>query len=317
MTDPRDTVQRLDAYVVVFDICSSTSMLDDLILNGKEEAMRNLLIGMKEFLTRHEDEPRHTAYKFIGDGWILVFPSETNGIDLVLFLEELSHHYLECFQSWLQPVLSRSHKPNGLTFGVHRGPLVSFEMMEQNEYVGRPLNVASRLQGVSKTPFKVLLSNTAYSDLRIPPGFRPVEKQSIPLRSIQGGEAQDCFLLTLEMGQAGVPVESKSKPGLSRHLPLHTRSRNKAWYYWKNNKGEGFLLAFVNARGSCSIRTFEAERGSLLNRSYKSGDYQDNFSDLIKDGIELAVSAQPNLDRDCKEKLPYELLTELKGQFQE
>src|SRR2546427_12737506 len=34
--------------------------------------------------------------------------------------------------------------------------------------------------------------------------------------------------------------------------------RNKAWFFQKDDKGRGFFLAFINAKGSCSVRTFNA-----------------------------------------------------------
>jgi class 3 adenylate cyclase len=233
MTEPRDTAGKRDAYVVVFDICSSTSMLEDLILNGKEEAMQDLLIHMREFLERYEDEPPFQAYKFIGDGWILLFPSQTIGEELIRFLERLANFYLEQFEWFLQPELSRVPKLQGLTFGIDRGPVSSFEMKGQIEYIGRAINVASRLQAAIKgltddSPFKVLLSNTAYNSLGIE-RLRPTVKRGVSLRNVQGEADQLCFLVNLEVLHAGVdPAPPKDSGTANQPTPMaHAFDRSR------------------------------------------------------------------------------------------
>ena len=52
----------------------------------------------------------------------------------------------------------------------------------------------------------------------------------------------------------------------------------------------------------------------LLGREYKSGDYQESFSDYVRAAIPLYVSRQPNLERDCKARLPSYVLSELRQQ---
>ena len=89
--------------------------------------------------------------------------------------------------------------------------------------------------------------------------------------------------------------------------------RNKAWFHRKDENGREHILAFVNAKGSCSIRTFD-EKGLFLGKHYRSGNYQDQFADLIAGAVELTVNSQPNLERDCKERLPTPLLSYLRKQ---
>jgi hypothetical protein len=95
------------------------------------------------------------------------------------------------------------------------------------------------------------------------------------------------------------------------------RDRKKAWYYHRGADGRSYFLAFVNAKGSCSMRTFDAETGRFLGKKYPQGggDYQDKFASLIQSAKEVSVASQPNLERDCKDKLPQSLLQELKSQM--
>ena len=92
--------------------------------------------------------------------------------------------------------------------------------------------------------------------------------------------------------------------------------RSKAWYHHRAADGRGYFLAFVNAKGSCSMRTFDAETGQFLAKNYPEGggDYQDKFATLIENATQVRVNSQPNLERDCREQLPRSVLDYLKKQ---
>ncbi len=105
---------------------------------------------------------------------------------------------------------------------------------------------------------------------------------------------------------------------LARSGPL-SRTGNKverAWYYWEDPHCKGYFLAFVNAKGSCSMRKFAADSGTFLGKSPNApGDFREVFRDYIVSGTEVFVSHQPNLEKDCKERLPSPVLAELKRQI--
>ena len=63
------------------------------------------------------------------------------------------------------------------------------------------------------------------------------------------------------------------------------------------------------------MRLFKAEGGDFLRREYKSGDYQGNFSEYLDSAVELYITQQPNLERDCKVGLPSSVLSELRQQI--
>jgi hypothetical protein len=91
--------------------------------------------------------------------------------------------------------------------------------------------------------------------------------------------------------------------------------RNKAWFFRRDENGREHFLAFVNAKGSCSIRTFDCEKGIFLGKRSQPGNYQDRFADLIAGAVELTASSQPNLERDCRERLPDHFLAYLREQI--
>jgi hypothetical protein len=121
--------------------------------------------------------------------------------------------------------------------------------------------------------------------------------------------------LTTVKPQAPAVVPIHSVGPYRSDSPFVPMKVEKGWYFWKASNGRGYFLAFVNARGSCSMRTFEAEDGLFQRREYKSGDFQDSFSDYVKAGVALCVSRQPNLERDCRNRLPAGPLSELRQQI--
>ena len=194
MTVEKDPIRTVQKYVVFFDICSSTSILEDLIRSESQQLWRNLLVKMKIFLRREQNRSKFIIYKFIGDGWILLFDESVTGKELFSFLKLLCSEYEIIFNKIIKPVLSVKIGIVGLTFGVEKGSLIRIVMNSQIEYVGRALNVAARLQGSIKDKDyvpqgKVMVSNKAYEGLK--EGIRisyKIYKVERNLRNIAGGE---------------------------------------------------------------------------------------------------------------------------------
>jgi class 3 adenylate cyclase len=136
--------------VVVFDICSSTSILEDLKQTDNLQIWRNVLIALKENLLAESAKLNMRLYKFIGDGWILLLPDDVSRDMLFDLLISLSALFDADFDSMIRPLLQRQPAPVGLTFGIDAGELVRLEMNNQMEYLGRAINVASRLQSAAK-----------------------------------------------------------------------------------------------------------------------------------------------------------------------
>jgi hypothetical protein len=88
------------------------------------------------------------------------------------------------------------------------------------------------------------------------------------------------------------------------------------WFYRKDKSGKGLIMAFVNAKGSCSVRPFDAKTGFALGKRYVRGYYQEQFADMLEGAIELTVDSQPSLERDCKQRLPDETFAHLRRQVE-
>ena len=127
--------------------------------------------------------------------------------------------------------------------------------------------------------------------------------------------------LNLHQRLSGTSATDADMQG-SPSRPLHSITvppigRNKAWFYRKDKSGKELIMAFVNAKGSCSVRPFDAQTGFALGKRYLSGNYQDQFAELLEGAIELAVDSQPSLERDCKQRLPERTFAHLLKQVEE
>jgi class 3 adenylate cyclase len=205
MSRTTEVSSRERHLVVVFDICSSTTILEDLKRTDNLSAWRNVLIHLKDYLLKHGAELDMNLYKFIGDGWVLLFPDDVSKTALCDLLRELSASYEAKFEDSIRPLLSQEPNPIGLMFGVDAGELIRLELNGQVEYLGRAINVASRLQSYTKElpggpSYKVIFSKNSYNSPAPPPPELAAEAIKVSLRNISPATMQ-CFTLQLYQGK--------------------------------------------------------------------------------------------------------------------
>jgi class 3 adenylate cyclase len=199
MTRETDKPTLVRKIVMVFDICSSTILVEDLKSTDNLDRWRNLLIDLKAFLMDRKRQLHFEIYKFTGDGWILLFPSETTKNALLDFISDLTTEFHSYLGEHVQPCLQRTPKILGLTAGVDSGELIRLEMNEQYEYLGRAINVACRLQGETKglkggPSDRVLFSKNCFNSMgEAQPEFR-IQEVKVQLRNIAIGNDYECFL---------------------------------------------------------------------------------------------------------------------------
>jgi hypothetical protein len=87
----------------------------------------------------------------------------------------------------------------------------------------------------------------------------------------------------------------------------------KAWGYWTDGDGRNYYLAFVNAKGNCSVRMFDSG-GCFLSREYGGGDYQNAFAERYLQARQLVLTHQPNLEQSCRVRLPDWAIAEFREQ---
>ena len=136
-------------YVLVFDICSSTLFIDDLHQNGKVDNYTLLTVAINKFLSFKIEKYRFQKYKFLGDGYILLFEGDTRIDDILFFVLELTFSTEYVIDWFINNFIESKNIPRkGITLGIDKGEifLANSNDSNQEEYIGRPINIACRLQ---------------------------------------------------------------------------------------------------------------------------------------------------------------------------
>jgi hypothetical protein len=117
-----------------------------------------------------------------------------------------------------------------------------------------------------------------------------------------------------KQSETKVAEPAEDRGSTSNVFDMEPLRKKKGWFSSQAGN-RASILAFVNAKGSCSVRSYDTETGIFLGKTYRPGDYQDSFSDLIHGAVELTIDSQPNLERECKERLPDRVLNYFKNQI--
>jgi class 3 adenylate cyclase len=211
-------IVRHGRIVVVFDLCSSSQIMEDLLLCEKFDRYEAFLTCVKRWLMNWTEahslaKGRFELYKFTGDGWILMFPDTVRGEPLVHFMYSLCEMINAELARHIIPNLSTIPAVLGATLGVEAGNLVRMTMNEREEYVGRALNIACRLQNAAKDMephpccYKVLMSARLYNE-RIAKACTnyKVESTTCSLRNVQGGSGFACRKIDFTVDATGQPL---------------------------------------------------------------------------------------------------------------
>jgi hypothetical protein len=168
--------EHVEKVVVVVDIRSSTKILKNLNGQRRVEVYLDFIYKIKEWLRLEMPQYGLTnfeAYKFLGDGWILILDAP-NGIkekeQFKAFMVNLCISYESIYNRTVKKTLNIDIGKVGLSIGIDEGILFKNRMIGKKEYVGVPINVAARLQDKSKSvkeaskiEFPLLISNNAWN----------------------------------------------------------------------------------------------------------------------------------------------------------
>jgi class 3 adenylate cyclase len=204
--------------VVVLDLCSSSQIMEDLLLNEKFDRYETFLTCVKRWLMNWTEahspgKGRFELYKFTGDGWILLFPDTIAGESLVQFMYSLCEMIDAELARHIIPNLSTMPAVLGATLGVEGGNLMRMTMNEREEYVGRALNIACRLQSAVKDKephpgcYQALISARLYNERLAKAGTKyQVESTACSLRNILGGSSFACRKIDFTVDATGQPL---------------------------------------------------------------------------------------------------------------
>jgi hypothetical protein len=201
--------------VVAFDLCSSSQIIEDLLLSEKFDRYEEFLTCIKRWLmnwTEQHAPPkgRFELYKFTGGGWILLFPETISGAALMEFMYSLCEMINAELDRHIIPSLSSVPSVLGATLGVEEGNLIRMTMNEREEYVGRALNIACRLQNAVKDKephpgcYQALISSRLFNE-RLTQVKMPykVEATTCSLRNVFRGSGFACRRIDFTVDGSG------------------------------------------------------------------------------------------------------------------
>ena len=151
MTHKTDAAQECSKLVLTFDICGSTVIVEDLARSDNLSVLQGLFVDLRDWLKETLPSYQGEVCNFTGDGWILLFPPTIAGASLIEFICGLLLRYIQLMDEDVVPKMEHKPRPVGMSFGAAKGRVVRLKMFERTEYVGRPINLACRLQGAIKT----------------------------------------------------------------------------------------------------------------------------------------------------------------------
>jgi class 3 adenylate cyclase len=220
MTQEKDEIEITNKIVAIMDICSSSRIIEDLLKTDNIKVWRDLLIRMKEYLSTESPKYSAEVYKFIGDGWIILFDKPCSRKKILQFLSRIYQEFERYYDRVVFPELDTPPEICGLTFGLDEGKLIQLTMQERTEYIGRPINMACRLQGVLneidiKGGFRVMISHRLFHSLKDDLGDYYSHKTERPLRNISEGIEVFCYRLFLSDTQFGILEARYGTPDFS------------------------------------------------------------------------------------------------------
>jgi hypothetical protein len=233
MTGISEELSVVRRLVVIFDTCSSTTILEALKRTDNLAIWRDLHIAMKAYLLEQGSSLGMEPYKFIGDGWILLFSEKVPRDRLCQFLTNLSVWFEGHFQARISPLLAHQPRPLGLMYGIDAGELIRLEINENVEYLGRAINVAARLQGETKhlvggPSYKALFSRNSFFAGGSAPANVEHSSVVVNLRNISDGQSYQCILFQAKAYQPDlaetVAGELRVTPDSDRVLPAQPLS---------------------------------------------------------------------------------------------
>ena len=207
-------------HVLVFDICSSTLILDDLQRTNQSGKYWDLVNDISSFLSENGSVFGYEIYKFLGDGFILIFYENTIIDQVLLFTIRLVDHCKHAIMQFLEDHVEITNLPRkGITIGLDKGVLYEQTLEDKSqEFIGRPLNMATRLQSSLNRPEhsnKCLMSKRVYKEITKANFKKICSKTTRKLRNMVFEEEITCYEfapLFFEKADISQLKESKREP---------------------------------------------------------------------------------------------------------
>ena len=208
-----------ERIVLCFDIASSTVILEDLQLTGTARKYQELIQPIFSFLERESTHFCFEIYKFLGDGYLLIFLPGQSIDTVLLFTIALVIKSLAHIKAFIEATIeTKEIDRTGITIGIDEGELFALKSGSHREFYGRPLNMACRLQSSmngKEHVNRVLLSKRCYSNITEEDYRILCSHTTRRLKNIKGQTEISCYefspLFYKEKDETTLRAKSKKK----------------------------------------------------------------------------------------------------------
>ena len=190
-------------------------------MNSSLDSYSTMVSDLQSFLDKVKGEYNFETYKFLGDGYILLFHNSVGPEKIYEFSEELVDIGGKILSIYIEKHIQNSDLPRqGITIGVDSGILDK----SKDEYIGRPINIACRLQGKldsTDSVNRIIISKRVFSkieDIAIRGLFKYKPKT---LKNVNGGKPVPCYESTPLVSDKGksIIVKKGRKVGSVYYTP--------------------------------------------------------------------------------------------------
>lgn len=151
-------------YVLVCDICSSTKIIENLVSNGQENEYQILVERLLRSI--NSQNIAKDIYKYLGDGFIIFFDESVKSDEIIKVIQNIATEMEEVIREFIKEFVDQELEKIGMTFGLSYGNIHKFKMSAFNEeFFGRPINLASRLQSSISDANTLLVQNEVYRNI--------------------------------------------------------------------------------------------------------------------------------------------------------
>jgi len=253
----------VEKTVFVFDICSSTVMMEDVQLTSSLDSYSSMMNDFKNFLVKMQKSFSFEIYKFLGDGFILIFNSSVLIEQIYQFSEELVDIGGKIINLFIQDHLQKKNLPRvGITIGVDAGTLDH----KNEEYVGRAINIACRLQGkldLTDSVNRIIISQKVYGMINDPIVKAKFENKPKKLKNVNDGKEVPCY----ESSPLVRKSKGKTAPSSKQQGSRYISSAPSILETIKNNNDKTYLIRIKRSDGTIVYSTKKAT--DKKNKGYK------------------------------------------------
>lgn len=197
----RKHIETSDQAIMVFDIRSSTKFVENLHSTGQLNRYYEMIQNIYHFLEDTMIEHYFKIYKFLGDGFIIVFNHKVKIEDILKFSPQI----INTCKNELQKISSYFDQPidihKGITIGLDKNIIHNFKLNEKEEYIGPSINLACRLQRSELHKDEVnslLMSHRCFCEIRDEKLRSHCLSQEGKFKNIKEEEPISCYLFSPE-----------------------------------------------------------------------------------------------------------------------